>query len=58
MGLTIVSVTAAERLLRHVEALSEPEAEEALRILVRLRARRVLAGSPSPRPGAPTTPVA
>ncbi len=30
MGLTIVSVTAAERLLRHVQALSESETEEAL----------------------------
>jgi len=37
MALTLVSTTAAERLLRHVESLSETEAEDALRLLVRQR---------------------
>jgi hypothetical protein len=34
MGLTLVSTTASERLLRHVRSLSEAEAEDVLRLLV------------------------
>lgn len=34
MALTLVSTTASERLLRHVQSLSEAEAEDVLRLLV------------------------
>jgi len=37
MALTLVSTTATERLLRHVESLSEAEAQDALRMLVERR---------------------
>ena len=43
MGVTLISTTAAERLLRHVESLSEAEARDALRLLV-ARRERVMAG--------------
>lgn len=41
MALTLVSTTASERLLRHVHSLSEAEAEDALRLLVRLREQTI-----------------
>jgi hypothetical protein len=43
MALTLVSTTAAERLRRHVASLSEAEAQDALRVLVRRRELRVVA---------------
>lgn len=39
MALTLVSTTATERLLRHVQSLSESEAEDALCLLVARRER-------------------
>lgn len=39
MPFTLISTTASERLLRHVQSLSEAEAEDALRLLVRQRER-------------------
>ena len=41
MGLTLVSTTASERLLRHIESLSQDEAEDALRLLVARREERM-----------------